>query len=299
MMAPLSGTFFFLLLSKVSAFVTPKPALSSPNRYGTSDAEPIKVPESSHSYTARTGDVSLNSMADSGIGPLIPTAAAAGLFLYYLSQKEFEVNEVETETDASSDKGVVNVNDSVDKKDEKVEETETAKDTTSEVEVVPDKESEVESTGEAVVEDVVDEVVDEIVDDVEETNDEIEESPIEIVEVVETEISEITTTEPESDSTSSSTPLPSPDVDAAKKRVTSTLASELAMRDRFEKTKADDATKEEVPVPEPSNTPKKFSRPKGKSSLFTDDSNIKAKSPFVVRVLKKIVKPWRKFSSIE
>ena len=291
-MAPLSGTFFFLLLSKVSAFVTPKPALSSPNRYGTTDAEPIKVPESSHSYAARTGDVSLNSMADSGIGPLIPTAAAAGLFLYYLSQKEFEVNEVGTETDTSSDKGVVNVNDSVDKKDEKIEETETAKDTTVEVEVVADKESEVESIGETVVEDVVDEVV----DDVEETNDEIEESPVEIVEVVETEISESTTTEPESDSTSSSTSLPSPDVDAAKKRVTSTLASELAMRDRFEKTKADDATKEEVPVPEPSNTPKKFSPPKGKSS---DDSNIKAKSPFVVRVLKKIVNPWRKFSSIE
>ena len=38
----------------------------------------------------------------------------------------------------------------------------------------------------------------------------------------------------------------------------STLASELAMRDKFEKTKADDATKEEVLVPEPSNTPKKF-----------------------------------------
>ena len=92
----------------------------------------------------------------------------------------------------------------------------------------------------------------------------------------------------------------SPDVDAAKKRVlTSTLASKLAMRDRFEKTKADDLMKEEVLVPEPSNTLKKFLQPKGKSSLFTDDSNIKAKSPFVVRVLKKIVNPWRNFSSIE
>ena len=55
------------------------------------------------------------------------------------------------------------------------------------------------------------------------------------------------------------TPLSSPDVDAAKKRVMSTLASELAMRDKFEKIKADDVAKEEVLVPEPSNTPKKFS----------------------------------------
>ena len=39
----------------------------------------------------------------------------------------------------------------------------------------------------------------------------------------------------------------------------STLASELAMRDKFEKIKADDVAKEEVLVPEPSNTPKKFS----------------------------------------
>ena len=40
----------------------------------------------------------------------------------------------------------------------------------------------------------------------------------------------------------------------------STLASKLAMRDKFEKTKADDATKEEVLVPEePSNMPKKIS----------------------------------------
>jgi hypothetical protein len=90
------------------------------------------------------------------------------------------------------------------------------------------------------------------------------------------------------------TSLQTPDVDAAKKKVASTLAGEMAMKERLTSSSSDLDIDIKIMEPGPQKAipkPMAVSSPEG-------ESEEKENSHAAVRILKKVFMPWRKFSNL-